>query len=117
MIERSAYCRLIEFPSRYDKAIRARSIQARMATSGLFVPSKAAWLSAFREELLQFPAGKYDDQVDALSLIGQMLERLVPGQAAKPEPEIVDWTRPVYLHRHGFSNTLTLEDLWQAEGR
>jgi hypothetical protein len=32
MIERSAYCRLKEFPSRYDKAIRARSIQDRMAT-------------------------------------------------------------------------------------
>jgi phage terminase large subunit-like protein len=74
MIERVTYCRLAEFPSRYDKAIRARSIQARMATSGLFVPTKAAWFSAFREELLQFPAGKYDDQVDALSLVGQMLD-------------------------------------------
>jgi hypothetical protein len=31
MMERSAYCRLKEFPSRYDKAIRARSIQGRMA--------------------------------------------------------------------------------------
>jgi len=117
MIERSAYCRLKEFPSRYDKAIRARSIQGRMATSGLFVPTKASWFSAFREELLQFPAGKYDDQVDALSLIGQMLERLVPGRPAEPESEIVDWTRLVYSHPHGFSNKLTLEDLWEAEGR
>jgi hypothetical protein len=72
----------------------------------------------FREELLQFPAGKYDDQVDALSLIGQMLDRLAPGQPAEPEPELLDMTRPVYLHPNGrFSNTLTLEDLWQAEGR
>jgi hypothetical protein len=89
-----------------------------MATSGLFVPTKAPWFPAFREELLQFPAGKYDDQVDALSLIGQMLERLVPGQSAEPEPEILDMTRPVYLHPNGrFSNRLTLDDLWQAEGR
>ena len=88
-----------------------------MATSGLFVPIKAPWFSAFREELLQFPAGKYDDQVDALSLVGQMLERFVPGQLAEPEPETIDWTRPVYLHQHGFSNTLTLEDLWKAAGR
>jgi len=118
MIERSAYCRLKEFPSRYDKAIRARSIQGRMATSGLFVPTKAPWYSSFREELLQFPAGKYDDQVDALSLIGQMLDRLAPGQAADPEPEFLDMTRPVYLHPNGrFTNSLTLEDLWQVEGR
>ena len=35
-----------------------------------------------------------------------------------PEPEFLDMTRPVYLHPNGrFSNTLTLEDLWQAEGR
>jgi predicted phage terminase large subunit-like protein len=118
MIERSAYCRLKEFPSRYDKAIRARSIQDRMATSELLVPTKAPWFTAFREQLLQFPVGKYDDQVDALSLIGQMLERLAPGQPADPEPEFLDMTRPVYLHPNGrFSNTLTLEDLWQAAGR
>jgi hypothetical protein len=89
-----------------------------MATSELLVPTKAPWFTAFREELLQFPVGKYDDQVDALSLIGQMLERLAPGQPADPEPEFLDMTRPVYLHPNGrFSNTLTLEDLWQAAGR
>jgi hypothetical protein len=75
-------------------------------------------ISRVIDDTAKFPAGKYDDQVDALSLIGQTLDRLAPGQAADPEPEFLDMTRPVYLHPNGrFTNSLTLEDLWQAEGR
>jgi len=42
-----------------------------MALEGLYVPSKAPWFAEFKRELLSFPAGKHDDQVDALGLIGQ----------------------------------------------
>jgi hypothetical protein len=37
-----------------------------------------------KRELLSFPAGKHDDQVDALGLIGQLLDQMVPGQRPKP---------------------------------
>ena len=37
---------------------------------GLHVPEKTSWYPAFRSELLNFPAGKHDDQVDELGLIG-----------------------------------------------
>jgi hypothetical protein len=48
---------------------------------------QASWYPAFRSELLSFPAGKHDDQVDALGLVGQLLDQMVPGQAPKkPEP-------------------------------
>ena len=40
-----------------------------------------------RSELLSFPAGKYDDQVDALGLIGQLLDRITAGQRPKPPEE------------------------------
>ena len=59
------------FPSRHDKAVRAQSIRGRMALNGLHVPINAPWYANFRAELLTFPAGKHDDQVDALGLIGQ----------------------------------------------
>jgi hypothetical protein len=39
---------------------------------------KAAWYPAFAQEVLSFPVAKNDDQVDALSIIGQMLEIMVP---------------------------------------
>jgi hypothetical protein len=57
-----------------------------MALGGLYVPVNAPWYPAFRSELLSFPAGKFDDQVDALGLVGQLLDRMMAGEhPAKPE--------------------------------
>jgi predicted phage terminase large subunit-like protein len=82
--ERQAYCYREQFPTRGDKAVRAQSIRGRMALEGLYVPTHASWCPAFRSELLSFPAGKHDDQVDALGLVGQLLDQMVPGQAPQP---------------------------------
>ena len=76
--ERQAYVYRQSFPTRGDKAVRAQSIRGRMALEGLYVPDKASWYSAFRSELLSFPAGKHDDQVDALGLVRQLLIRWSP---------------------------------------
>jgi hypothetical protein len=54
-----------------------------MALEGLYCPFNAAWFPEFRRELLSFPSGKYDDQVDALGLIGQLLDKMLLGAAAK----------------------------------
>jgi predicted phage terminase large subunit-like protein len=79
-LERRAWCSREQFPTRGDKAVRARSIQGRMSLSGLYVPSRAPWLAEFRRELLHFPAGVHDDQVDAIGLIGQLLDKMVKGR-------------------------------------
>ena len=81
--ERHAYCYREQFPTRGDKAVRAQSIRGRMALEGLHVPTHAAWYPALRSELLSFPAGKHDDQVDALGLIGQLLDRMTGGLRPK----------------------------------
>ena len=57
-----------------------------MALEGLYVPVNASWYSEFRSELLGFPAGKHDEQVDALGLVGQLLDKMIPGLKPK-EPE------------------------------
>lgn len=83
--ERKAYVKRTQFPTRGDKSIRAQSIRGRMALEGLYVPAFAPWFADFRSELLSFPAGKHDDQVDAMGLIGQLLDRIRPGaHAAAP---------------------------------
>jgi predicted phage terminase large subunit-like protein len=84
--ERGAYVFREAFPTRGDKAVRAQSIRGRMALEGLYVPINAPWYAAFRSELLAFPAGKHDDQVDALGLVGQLLDYMLAGEKL-PDPE------------------------------
>jgi len=76
MSERFLHVARDQFAARGDKSVRAQSIRGRMAMRGLSVPETAPWWPAFRSELLSFPAGKHDDQVDALGLVGQMLDRM-----------------------------------------
>lgn len=88
MRERRAYTVREQFPTRGDKAVRAQSIRGRMALEGLYVPHNAPWYADFRSELLSFPAGKHDDQVDALGLVGQLLDKMISGPTKqKPEPK------------------------------
>jgi len=83
--ERRAYVARDVFSTRGDKAVRAQSIRGRMALQGLYVPIKKPWYAALRSELLSFPAGKHDDQVDALGLIGQLLDLMNAGRTPKKE--------------------------------
>ena len=83
-LERQTYTCRERFVSRGDKAIRAQSIRGRMAMLGLYVKHNAPWLADLRSELLSFPAGKHDDQVDALGLVGQLLDRVTAGAKLRP---------------------------------
>jgi phage terminase large subunit-like protein len=47
------------------------------------VQTTAPWFAEFKRELLSFPAGKQDDQVDALGLIGQLNRSDGAGTSAK----------------------------------
>jgi predicted phage terminase large subunit-like protein len=87
-IERHAYTHREQFPSRGDKAVRAQSMRGRMAMLGLYVRQSAPWFADLRAELLSFPAGRHDDQVDALGLVGQLLDKINAGQKPKP-PEVI----------------------------
>ena len=59
-------------------------MRGRMAMLGLYVRQGAPWFADLRTELLSFPAGKHDDQVDALGLVGQLLDKINPTQPLKP---------------------------------
>lgn len=74
MQERSAFCRLEWLPSIADKVARARAIQARCAMGKVYLPRSTPWKADLMSQLMRFPAGKYDDGVDVLSLIGRGLE-------------------------------------------
>ncbi len=83
MRDRRAYCAREQFPTRGDKAVRAQSFRGLVATRGLRIPAAAPWRTAFVNELLRFPAGVHDDQVDACGLVGQLLDMMMVGR--KPQ--------------------------------
>ena len=93
--ERRAFVARDAFPTRGDKTVRAQSVRGRMASSGLYVPAHAGWYPAFLGELLSFPAGLHDDQVDALGLVGQLLDKMLPGNRPRPneKPRRDRWDR------------------------
>ena len=47
------------------------------------MPTGLPWYPEFRSELLSFPAGKHDDQVDALGLVGQLLDLMYAREKPK----------------------------------
>lgn len=83
MLETASYTAREQFPTRGDKAVRAQSIRGRMALQGLRVPRGAPWLADFQSELMSFPVGVHDDQVDALGLVGQLMDRMSLGETPK----------------------------------
>lgn len=50
-----------------DKVVRMSTCSAKIEDGGVLLPKDAAWMEDFKVELLAFPNGKHDDQVDALS--------------------------------------------------
>lgn len=75
---------------RRDKQARARSIQGRMQQGKVLFPRNAPWVMDVVRELLQFPNGAHDDQVDALAYLGLMLDEMVVTRP-KPEPVKKGW--------------------------
>ena len=90
MNERNIHFPRRQFVSATDKGARARTIQGRMASGKVFFRRHAVWRLGFEAELLSFPAGKWDDQCDVLSLFGRMLDKMHPPRKSPP---------PVARHR------------------
>jgi predicted phage terminase large subunit-like protein len=86
MIETESFVAREQFATRGDKAIRAQSIRGRMAMQGLHIARDAPWLSDLTSEMMSFPVGVHDDQVDALGLVGQLMDRMTNGAKPKDEP-------------------------------
>jgi len=59
--------RVIARLPKLDKAVRMAGQSIRIEQKHVHLPLEAPWLASFRSEILQFPKGKHDDQVDSLS--------------------------------------------------
>jgi predicted phage terminase large subunit-like protein len=110
MRERRVYCHQEPMSSVADKPTRARSFQARASMGKVYLPHNAPWVPDLISEMLTFPAGKHDDQIDALGLIGRMLDTMVGGKRpfAPQRPE-TRWDR-AFAERANSNNA----DSWRV---
>lgn len=91
MMRRGIFLPLLTFPSNTgDKMQRARSIQARMRAGGVKFDKRKSWYSNLENEMLRFPKDIHDDQVDAMALLGQTLDKMMEAPTNK-EIEEEDW--------------------------
>lgn len=83
MNERRGYARLEWLVRGHDKATMARPLQA-MAASGKVRIADTDYGNQLLSQLLQFPAGKYDDAVDMSTLMGMAIADAHPAITAHP---------------------------------
>jgi hypothetical protein len=86
MRERKAFCRIDDcwLPSIADKASRALALQARASMGKVWLPDNDAG-HRILTQLLQFPAGKYDDAVDMCGLMARAIDQTHPATVIKAE--------------------------------
>ena len=68
---------VIGVPPRGSKTSRVEALTGLFESGRVKLPEHAPWLDAFIAELLSFPSGKNDDQLDALVLAISMLSALI----------------------------------------
>ncbi len=56
----------------------------RIEAGELILPENAPWLAEFERELLAFPGGRHDDQVDALAQLLRWSGKRQPRIGAEP---------------------------------
>ena len=66
--------RVSEMRAEKDKITKALPLSARMEAGEVMFQRDATWLQELERELLTFPVGAHDDQVDALGLAAQSIQ-------------------------------------------
>ncbi|MEM6623913.1 MAG: phage terminase large subunit [Pseudomonadota bacterium] len=76
--------------SSVDKEMRAQSLLGMASGGMMYLPARdkvgptfLSHLDAFEKELMEFPTGRHDDTVDAATLFGRMISRIIEGRRPK----------------------------------
>lgn len=95
MSQERAWINRKPYPQIRDKPTRARPLQARVSQGKLAIAHGAHWAEDLISEMARFPAGKHDDQVDAVALLAVVADTFGPPEkdAVSEEPDTEDYGR------------------------
>jgi predicted phage terminase large subunit-like protein len=85
MRERRVYPAITVLKPITDKMARARPLQGRMQQGMVSFNAHGDWYDACRTEMLRFPAGVHDDQVDSISWMTQLAIGREPPHKPRPK--------------------------------
>ena len=100
MRERRVYPSIMVLKPITDKMARARPLQGRMQQGMVSFNDQAEWYDAARAEMLRFPAGAHDDQVDSIAWMTQMAIGREPPQKPR-EKKPASWRDQLAVNGHG----------------
>jgi len=88
MRDAHAYVTIESLPSLQDKGIRLQAFHAMATAHAIHFPVKRPWADRVIEQLVKFPAGRFDDAADVCGLIGRgvdlMFDAQLPIRDTKP---------------------------------
>lgn len=97
MRDAHAFVTIESIPSLTDKGIRLQAFHAMATAGAIHFPVKRRWAEDCIEQLVKFPAGRWDDKADVCGLIGRgvdlMFDATLPISNTKPllVPFTSDW--------------------------
>ena len=99
MRERKDFTTLEWLPTTQNKLANARSFQV-MASHGRVHFPQTTWAERVISQLLRFPAGRYDDAVDACGLIGRFIDRVWESMEKKKPMTLEEaWDQPMTMNQ------------------
>lgn len=107
MRERKVFFAREQIASTEDKVARARSFQGQLASGKVFFRQGTEWLADLVSEMMVFPNGRYDDQVDAVTKLTQLLDRM----RARAAPKTEDTAKNPFMAKNAFAPRQSKERL------
>jgi predicted phage terminase large subunit-like protein len=88
MIEANEFINVIPMkPHKSDKMTRAQPMRARMRAGGVKFDKAGDWYQGLEDEMLAVPRARHDDQVDSMSYLGLIIDKMIEAQTPEEVEE------------------------------
>lgn len=94
MSEAQKFVAIESLPSLDDKAVKLQAFHARVTAGTVHVPIRRKWAEDLIDQLVKFPAGRWDDKCDVCGLIGRGIDQMFDARAevADHRPSLIPFS-------------------------